>query len=204
MYRVILVTAGLSLLCSGLCSAGDHGFESTSEGITKGLLAPQKGRSSEPGSWGALAEKPKSLEKTKEVKVLKKEKGLDVWETITVPVKRTSGFVNLKIEFDVNSSRIRPNSFGILDELAKALAGPELRNRNIFINGHTDSDGKEKYNLELSLKRASAVKRYLTDRRGIALTRLRVVGYGESMPLKPNSSKKNKQLNRRVEIVVAE
>jgi len=53
----------------------------------------------------------------------------------------------------------------------------------------------------LSLNRAGAVKQYLIDHYTISPDQLKVVGYGESMPLKPNTSKENKQLNRRVEIV---
>ena len=73
----------------------------------------------------------------------------------------------------------------------------------MIINGHTDSDGKDKYNLRLSLNRAGAVKKYLMDHYNVSRDRLKVMGYGECMPLKPNTSEKNKQLNRRVEIVVA-
>jgi OOP family OmpA-OmpF porin len=133
--------------------------------------------------------------------VLKKEKGVEVWETVNAPEKRTGGFVNLKIEFDVNSYTIRRGSYTILNELGKALSDPRLRERVITINGHTDSDGKEKYNIRLSLNRAGAVKQYLVDHYDISPDRLKVVGYGESMPLKPNTSRENKQLNRRVEIV---
>ena len=201
MKRLIVLFAGLFLLFTGICNAGNYGFETTSEGITESLLGSGEDHSSEKAGWESLADKPKPPEKSREVKVLKKEKGVEVWETIRVPEKRKGGYVNLQIQFDVNSFRIRPESYATLNELGKALKSPKLKGRTITINGHTDSDGKEKYNLNLSLKRASSVKRYLTERCGIGPDRLKVMGYGVSMPLKPNTSKKNKQLNRRVEIV---
>jgi len=204
MKRVIVPFTVVFLLFASICFAGKYGFETTSEGISKSLLGIEKDRSSEKSGWESLADKPKPPEKIREIKVLKKEKGDEVWETIRVPAKRKGGFVNLQIQFDVNSYRIRPESYNTLNELGKALKNPKLKGRTITIYGHTDSDGKEKYNLKLSFNRASSVKEYLTERCGIAPDRLKVMGYGENMPLKPNSSKKNKHLNRRVEIVAGE
>ncbi|EFK06876.1 OmpA family protein [delta proteobacterium NaphS2] len=210
MIKPILLAVTVLLLLYGSCLGEENGFESTSGGITESLLSPEKARpidsQSEAGEWQPLnagdASKDKTQPvKTRSIKVLKKEKGVDTWETVNAPEKRTGGFVNLKIEFDVNSYTIRPESYNLLRELGKALADPRLRDRIIIINGHTDSDGKEKYNVRLSLDRAAAVKTYLIDHCGVAPDRLEVVGYGESMPLTPNTSKENKQLNRRVEIV---
>jgi len=204
MNRFILLSTGCLFLFAGICFAGDYGFETTSEGISKGLLGLEKDRSSEKAGWDSLADKPRPSEKTKEIKVLKKEKGGEVWKTIRVPQKRTGGFVNLQIQFDVNAYRIRPDSFPILDELGKALVSPELKHRTLYINGHTDSDGKDKYNLRLSLNRAFSVKKYLIVHHAISPDRLKIMGYGENMPLRPNTTAANKQLNRRVEIVVAD
>ena len=204
MNRFILPLTGCLFLFVSICSAGNYGFETTSEGITKSLMGPQEDRPSDAGGWKSLTDEPKPPVKTRGIKILKKEKGVEVWETITVPEKRSGGFVNLKIEFDVNSYRIRPGSFSILDELGKALVRPELKYRTIYINGHTDSDGKERYNLRLSLNRASSVRKYLIDHHAISPNRLKITGYGENMPLKPNTSARNKQLNRRVEIVAGE
>ena len=210
MLRPIMLAVTVLLLLYGSCLGEENGFESTSGGITDSLLSPEKeqpvGSGSEAGEWQPLnagdASKNKTQPvKTRSIRVLRKEKDIETWETVNVPEKRTGGFVNLKIEFDVNSYGIRPESFKLLQELCTALSDPRLRDRIIIINGHTDSDGKEKYNVRLSLNRAAAVKTYLIDHCGISSDRLKVVGYGESMPLKPNTSKENKQLNRRVEIV---
>ena len=56
--------------------------------------------------------------------MLRKDAGGETWETIQVPEKRDGGFVNLKIEFAVNSYSIRPESFAVLDALGKALTDP--------------------------------------------------------------------------------
>ncbi len=206
MFRFSVLLTSVFFFLGGICYASDYGFETTSEGITKGLLTPKEDRDG--GSWDnagqSLGTPDSPPVKTRSIKVLKKKEGVEVWETITAPEERRGGFVNLKIQFDVNSYTLRPGSSAILYELGKALSGPDLQHLSIYINGHTDSDGKEKYNLRLSLNRASTVKKYLIDYHAIYPDRLKVVGYGESMPLKPNTSAKNKQLNRRVEIVVAD
>ena len=212
MVKPILLTVAIFLFFTGSCLGAEDGFESTSGGIMESLLTPDKGKSTDSkvgeGEWQPLnsgkapKEKTKAI-KTRSIKVLKKEKGVEVWETVKAPEKRTGGFVNLKIQFDVNSYTIRPTSHKVLNELGKALSDPRLRDKIITINGHTDSDGKEKYNVRLSLNRAGTVKQYLIDHYDISPDQLKVVGYGESMPLKPNTSKENKQLNRRVEIVAA-
>ena len=76
---------------------------------------------------------------------------------ITVPSERTGGFVNLAVRFDVGSYSIRSNSMQLLDELGGALRMSDLRDRIVSINGHTDFDGEEDFNLCLSLNRALAV-----------------------------------------------
>ena len=72
---------------------------------------------------------------------------------------------------------------------------------NIEIQGHTDSDGTEAENLELSTRRAQSVNDYLVGA-GIDAGRMTTVGYGESAPKVPNDTADNKQLNRRIDFVV--
>jgi OOP family OmpA-OmpF porin len=73
-----------------------------------------------------------------------------------------------------------------------------------LIIGHTDSDGEIQHNYRLSLNRAQAVKDYLVTHYPIDPVRLKVIGYGESHPLVRNMSAVNKQINRRVEIGLAD
>ena len=106
--------------------------------------------------------------------------------------------VNLAIQFDVNSYAIRVESYAVLAELGKALNSAQLKNKDVIIKGHTDSNGSYDYNLRLSVNRAEAVKMYLRTNFGIPENRMQIFGYGEGMPLVDNISLENKQLNRRV------
>lgn len=100
------------------------------------------------------------------------------------------------IFFDFDKSELRPESFFELDKLTKLLKeNPELK---IEIRGHTDNIGTKEYNLLLSLARADAVAKYLTER-GIDETRIKVLGFGEEQPVAPNDTEENRQKNRRVE-----
>lgn len=113
--------------------------------------------------------------------------------------KKETG-VNLNIEFDFNSHKLRRSSYSLLNELGRALTDNKLIHKNILIKGHTDSDGPKPYNQKLSLRRAKSVRTYLVSKFGISPSRLTTAGYGETSPLVPNISKANKQINRRVEI----
>jgi len=123
-------------------------------------------------------------------------------ERADVPMQESQAHVNLKVEFDAGSFIIRASSYGVLNELSTALQDPKLLQLQFYVNGHTDSDGEQHANLKLSLNRALAVKQYLIEHSQIAPERLSVLGYGESIPLVNNVNAYNKQLNRRVEIVV--
>jgi OOP family OmpA-OmpF porin len=70
----------------------------------------------------------------------------------------------------------------------------------ILIAGHTDSDGSEAYNLQLSQKRADAVKAYLIQNYAIDGANLTAKGFGESQPIADNTTAAGKQKNRRVEL----
>lgn len=114
--------------------------------------------------------------------------------------KNSSGSVNLKVEFDVNSANIRKESYTVLQELCKALNHYELIERNVIIKGHTDSDGSAQYNKKLSGKRARSVKTFVQNECGIPDWRMKIIGCGEEFPIAPNTTKAGKQQNRRVEI----
>lgn len=108
-------------------------------------------------------------------------------------------FTTTGILFDLNSSTLRPESNGVLKEIATALKeNPGVR---IRIIGHTSSDGDDQSNLELSRKRAEAVKEALTKEYGIEATTLETDGKGESEPVADNKTKEGKVANRRVEFV---
>ena len=106
-----------------------------------------------------------------------------------------------RVYFETNQSVIKTESFTLLDEVAEVLlAHPELL--LVRVEGHTDGDGPENANLDLSQRRAQAVVDYLVAS-GVAPDRLLAEGYGEGVPVVPNSSPSNKARNRRVEFHVA-
>ena len=192
MNKTVPWSLAFVLLFHGAPLAGEFNFENTREGIERSLLKPAKTR-----LLGATTAKGRT------VTVVRRKEGGGGLETVTVPDHRTGGYVNLEIQFSVNSYAIRSDSLPLLDELGWALTSPALRGRTLSVNGHTDSDGSDQHNLQLSMKRARAVKQYLVVNHAISGDRLKVTGYGEGMPLVANTSKANKQLNRRVEIVAA-
>jgi outer membrane protein OmpA-like peptidoglycan-associated protein len=99
------------------------------------------------------------------------------------------------ILFDFDKATLQQSSDKQLQHVLTLLAeNPELR---FEIQGHTDGDGSEEYNLELSRQRAESVLKYLVLF-GVEPTRLRAKGYGESIPVAPNDTDENKAKNRRV------
>jgi outer membrane protein OmpA-like peptidoglycan-associated protein len=100
------------------------------------------------------------------------------------------------IHFAPAKAIILPDSFMILDEVAKVLKGNATM--EIRIEGHPDSDGTATLNLALSKARADSVKAYLV-KSGVQTARLRAVGLGETSPLGENRTPEGKSLNRRVE-----
>lgn len=103
------------------------------------------------------------------------------------------------ILFAVNSAQIKTESYGVLKEIAGILN--ENKEIKVKIIGHTDSDGDDAMNLELSKKRAESVKNTLAKDFGIDASRFETDGKGESEPLEPNNTAINKANNRRVEFV---
>jgi outer membrane protein OmpA-like peptidoglycan-associated protein len=101
-----------------------------------------------------------------------------------------------KIQFEVAKSRILPVSYGILNQVAQVLRDyPKI---TIRIEGHTDSDGSDAYNLKLSQQRAAAVLDYLIAQ-GLDAKRMGSVGLGETRPIDTNRTSSGRANNRRVE-----
>lgn len=112
--------------------------------------------------------------------------------------------VNLDIRFNLDKATIRPESYPLLDELARALKTPELKGKPIIVAGHTDSSASQRYNLTLSAKRADSVKKYLVMKHAIPPELIETVGYGESRPIADNDTEQGRMKNRRVEVRLAE
>lgn len=107
--------------------------------------------------------------------------------------------VSYGIYFDVNSDKLKPESYGTLNDIAKVLKeNPQVK---IKIIGHTDSDGDDSRNLDLSKRRANSVKEELSKTFGIDNSRIETDGKGETQSIAPNDTPENKSKNRRVEFI---
>ncbi len=116
-----------------------------------------------------------------------------------VQITETQIRISQQIHFANNRAKIKKSSFWILGQVAKVLKDyPEM---TLSIEGHTDSKGKDKYNLKLSAKRARAVMKHLTRRTKIKASRLTSRGWGETKPIDTNLTDEGRAANRRVEFV---
>lgn len=104
------------------------------------------------------------------------------------------------VTFDTNSTEVRKGLYSEINRVAGVLN--QYPQTLIMVEGHTDSVGSDAYNMDLSRRRANAVKNLLVQR-GVASSRIEVVGYGKTMPVATNSTEAGRQMNRRVEIKIA-
>lgn len=107
--------------------------------------------------------------------------------------------VTYGIYFDVNSDKVKPESYGTLKDIAAVLN--EVPTVRVKIFGHTDADGDDAKNLDLSKRRAASVKNELAKSFGVNADRLDTDGMGETKPVASNDTPVNKALNRRVEFI---
>lgn len=108
-------------------------------------------------------------------------------------------FVTTGILFDVGSDQIKPESNGVLKDIANVLS--ENEDVNVKIVGHTDSDGDDATNVTLSKRRAESVKKALATQFGIDNSRMTTDGKGEAEPIDKNTTAVGKANNRRVEFI---
>jgi outer membrane protein OmpA-like peptidoglycan-associated protein len=113
------------------------------------------------------------------------------------PPKLGCGSIIHGIQFEFDSAELRPDSEPVLARLFEGLSGDT--SAKVAIEGHTSSEGKDPYNLDLSQRRADAVVADLV-RRGLARERLVAVGRGEAAPIASNDDEAGRSMNRRVEI----
>lgn len=104
-------------------------------------------------------------------------------------------FRNIQFEFD--SHVLKTDSYSVLDQISREMRkDPNVRFR---VDGHASIEGTAKYNMELSIDRANAVKLYLVNS-GVAAENLVTEGFGATKPVASNDNETGRALNRRVEI----
>jgi OOP family OmpA-OmpF porin len=105
------------------------------------------------------------------------------------------------ISFPSGKSTILPEAFPLLTKVQRAIR--EYPNRKIVIQGHTDSQGDESYNQQLSEERAKAVTSYLIANMGLTESQINYMGYGEAQPMGSNDTKEGRALNRRIDVILS-
>ncbi len=117
----------------------------------------------------------------------------DMWQAL-----QKDGFMSLYINFDTSKAMIKPESAGIIDQIVALMKSqPSLK---LSIEGHTDSQGTPESNKTLSLNRAKAVIKAVSEG-GISAARMSAVGWGQEKPVADNRTEEGRAKNRRVEIV---
>ena len=120
---------------------------------------------------------------------------------ITMEVRNALSAYAKTILFDTGRTTLKESSLGVLDNAAAILN--QYPTSRFYIDGHTDSVGREDSNQTLSEGRASAVVAYLIEK-GVASNRLEARGFGESRPIASNNTREGRRTNRRVEILLIE
>jgi outer membrane protein OmpA-like peptidoglycan-associated protein len=110
-----------------------------------------------------------------------------------VPIERL-------LHFGFDSTTIVPESTPVLVELTQCLSAKSSV-KSIIIKGHTDNIGSRKYNMDLSARRAEAIKQYIINRK-LFIGEIKIVSCGEDYPVDTNKTRQGRAKNRRVEIIV--
>jgi len=107
------------------------------------------------------------------------------------------------VKFGFNKTELSAEAKAALDAFSARVKG-ENKNLYVEVQGHTDSVGSEKVNLQLGQSRAEEVMRYLNMQGGLPLHRMNVISYGEYKPIADNKTAAGRSQNRRVTLVVLE
>ncbi|MFZ9970243.1 MAG: OmpA family protein, partial [Bacteroidia bacterium] len=130
------------------------------------------------------------------------EQSLDSPYTVDLyldPIVANQRLVLENIFFDTDKSNLKSESEAELQRVFDWLEqNPKLR---IEISGHTDSEGSDAYNLDLSKRRAGTVARYLVEK-GLNAQRIQFEGYGETQPMASNETEEGRAKNRRIEMKI--
>lgn len=129
---------------------------------------------------------------------VEEHKSLDFKDMAEHGIDKSIVYETDAIQFASNSADLNTKSKTTLDQLAELLLGEKNISNKINLSAHTDSDGDDAKNLELSSKRAEACKAYLISK-GITADRVNAVGHGETKPVADNATVEGKQKNRRTE-----
>jgi len=110
--------------------------------------------------------------------------------------------IDINIHFETNKATLNNKEIKKLEIIANALNSNKLIKKRILLEGHTDADGADLYNMDLSQKRAHSVAQLLKTKFNIDSSRLNALGFGEIYPVADNTTMTGKAKNRRVSIFI--
>jgi len=164
--------------------------------------AEAKAREAEAKAKEILAKEKQLAEKEREIEYARQQTRQLERELSDLQARQTERGLELIIGdvlFQLGQAELNPDAMSTIDRLASFLTNNP--NRNIIIEGHTDSSGPEALNLDLSKRRAVSVQFALMER-DISANRITSTGYGELYPIADNKTKMGRKRNRRVEIII--
>ncbi len=210
-YLVLLIIAAVALSgCSGMQTKTEKGaaYGATGGAVAGALVGQLVGRDTKATLIGAAVGAAvgglagAGVGKMMDNQERDLRQSLANSEAATIQREGNLLAVTLKgdVLFDFNSAAVKPGLYSEINKIADAMNQyPDTVAR---VEGHTDSVGSETYNMDLSIRRATAVRDVLVQR-GVASTRLEIVGFGETMPVASNETEAGRLQNRRVEIKIA-
>jgi outer membrane protein OmpA-like peptidoglycan-associated protein len=200
------VNLALILLASGFCGANawadDKNFGKTAPSeneIIQHFKSPESQAAPTPDSSDDYQDVSEG--DLKNVRGLKKIDSVDqkTGRKRQLPTTIAEKAISLQILFDYNSATLTESAKAQLEPVGRALASGDLSGMKFRIEGHTDVIGGDEFNIELSRRRAEAVKQYLTQQFGVASAAIQIQGKGKSDLA--DAANPTSEANRRVRIV---
>lgn len=153
----------------------------------------------EPGLYRIEVASTKTI--TESIQVMSQQ---ETYKKIIIPAVRAPEPIIRYVEpiyFDSSKDTIKPSSYAALNEVWSIIQ--EYSDiKTIQIEAHTDSQGKDAYNLDLSNRRAASAKNYLVQK-GIEPEKIKTMGFGEVRPVDTNATAEGRAKNRRVEFLIS-
>jgi outer membrane protein OmpA-like peptidoglycan-associated protein len=190
--------------------AGLIGINAIAEEKNFGTLAPKESEIIEHLKQPAADAQPAdssddyqdvSQDALKNVRGLKRINSVDkaTGKKVTLPTTVAEQAISLQVLFNYNSATLSDQAKVQLDPVGKALASGELKDLKFRIEGHTDAVGSDDYNVDLSRRRAEAVKAFLVEKYALSASAIEIEGVGKSGLADPSNP--GSEVNRRVRIV---
>ena len=193
MKRVKKAASRLSLVPKGVVTLTDSEVEFNAPGVDKAELSAD--------NKITVPTKKAEAQKTEPKKVPKVKRKFKLAENQTCQELFDQYLGQKQLEFEAGRAILTSTTLPVLKTLVRIAE--RCPSALLQISGHTDSDGDDALNQTLSLRRAKAVRNYLT-KNGIAGSRILAIGYGEKRPIASNDTAAGKKKNRRIEFSVIE